>query len=107
MKRLILLFAVAVGVPAFGAGDPPQNLSTAEAQAYLLKFKGVLTVPGCPGNQSAISGVVNGGASPVGGSQTIELKLSAGGLIKIVTRWAEPINGENYSKTSTSVECSL
>jgi hypothetical protein len=92
---------------ALAAGDPPRELSREQANEYFASYKPVLAVHGCPGDQVPIFGVVNGGAAPVGGSQTVELKLSGGATFKIITSWSKIMGDKGYAHVSTTYQCDL
>lgn len=119
MKKVILLnvqlsvaFLGFLSSIALAAGDPPRTLSTLEAQETFASYQAVLAtgqLSGCPVGQAALSGLVTGGASPFGGSQTTALNFDGGATVTIITSWLTPQDGvaNAYKNNSVTIKCVL
>jgi hypothetical protein len=108
MKNLVATLGLTLlSTMAFAAADPTRSLDATDAAAIVQNYKTVLSVPGCPGAQTAVSGMVVGGASPLGGSQTTTITLSGGATFVVTTTWSNPIGDGSYGKSTTTVKCSL
>src|SRR4051794_22763254 len=105
MKKLAagLLLAVSLPLTAFAVGDPQQVLNAEEAKSIFAKYQ-VLLSDGCPDQQVAVSGTINGGASPAGGSRTIVINFDAGATV-IIEATRGLINGGGRRENRLTARC--
>ncbi|WP_133032145.1 hypothetical protein [Sphingomonas sp. PP-CE-1G-424] len=110
IKPIAVVFAAAlalsIAAPAMAVGDLPGTLSQRQTAAIYKKIRPLLGAEGatCPAGQTVETGIVTGGSSPSGGSQTTTIMFNRGGKVVINRTWDSNV-GKKLT-ISTKIDCS-
>jgi len=110
LKPIPATFAVAstflIAVPAMAVGDLPVKLNPRQAKAVYKTILPLLAADGatCPAGQAVKAGIVTGGSSPAGGSQTTTIMFNRGAKVVINRTW-DSSTGKKLM-ISAKIDCS-
>jgi len=95
-----------IAAPALAAGDPTVKLNQRQAAEVYKTVQPLLTTGGaiCPTEQVVRGGIVTGGSSPSGGSQTTTIMFKSGEKVVINRTWDSSV-GKKLTM-SARIDCS-
>jgi len=97
LKSTFAVFATTstflIATPVLAAGDLPLKLNQRQAAEVYQTVRPLLAIGGatCPTEQMVKEGIVTGGSSPSGGSQTTTIIFNSGEKVVINRTWASSV----------------